>query len=112
MADDPEEANQGPEEGSRDQQQQSRALDSITDHVEERQVDASRVQQAMASIAASADAGKISQRAREKELAAVKVNPADVDVIVSELEIDRKLAERRLREHKGNAIEGLRSFLQ
>lgn len=30
---------------SKDQQQQSKALDSLTDHVEERQLDSTRVQQ-------------------------------------------------------------------
>ena len=48
---------------------------------------------------------------REKELAAVKVTQADIDVIAAEAEVDKKLAERRLREHNGNLLEALRSFL-
>jgi NACalpha-BTF3-like transcription factor len=47
----------------------------------------------------------------EKELAAVKVTQADIDVIATEAEVDKKLAERRLREHNGNLLEALRSFL-
>lgn len=48
---------------------------------------------------------------REKELAAVKISAADVDVIAAEAEVDKKLAERRLREHGGSLIEALRSFV-
>ncbi|EFJ10197.1 hypothetical protein SELMODRAFT_271849 [Selaginella moellendorffii] len=96
---------------SKDRQQQSKALDKITDHVEERQLDSTRVQQAMASIAATSDADRDIQRLREKELAAVKIDPAHIDVIANELEIDRKIAERTLREHKGDAVAALRSFL-
>ncbi|KAJ7980398.1 Huntingtin-interacting K-like protein [Quillaja saponaria] len=53
----------------------------------------------MASIAASADANCNVMRMREKELAAVKIYAADVDIIANELELD-KVAERTLREHK------------
>ena len=48
---------------------------------------------------------------REKELAAVKISKEDVDVIASEFEVDKKLAERRLREHKGDLVAALKSFL-
>lgn len=48
---------------------------------------------------------------RERELAAVKVAQADIDVIVCEAEVDKKLAERRLREHNGSLVEALKSFL-
>lgn len=48
---------------------------------------------------------------RERELAAVKVTQGDIDVIASEAEVDKKLAERRLREHNGNLVEALKSFL-
>lgn len=48
---------------------------------------------------------------RDKELAAVKVTAADIDVVAAEAEVDKKLAERRLREHGGNLLEALKSFL-
>ncbi|KAK1293029.1 hypothetical protein QJS10_CPB17g01019 [Acorus calamus] len=89
---------------SKDMQQQSKALDKLTDRVEDRQLDSTRVQEAMASIAASAEADRNAMRLREKELAAVKINAADVDIIASELELDKKVAERTLREHKGDAV--------
>jgi NACalpha-BTF3-like transcription factor len=48
---------------------------------------------------------------REKELAAVKINKEDVDVIATEFEVDKKAAERRLREHNGVLMDALKSFL-
>lgn len=65
----------------------------------------------MASISASKEADIQAMRMREKELAAVKINAADVDVIASELELDKKVAERTLREHKGDAVAAIRSLL-
>ncbi|THG00914.1 hypothetical protein TEA_001317 [Camellia sinensis var. sinensis] len=85
---------------SKDLQQQSKALDKLTDHVEDRQLDSTRVQEAMASIGAAKEADLNAMRLREKELAAVKINAADVDIIANELELDKKVAERTLREHK------------
>lgn len=49
---------------------------------------------------------------RDKELAAVKVTAADVEIIMSELEVDQKQADRRLREHQGNVMAALQSFLK
>lgn len=49
---------------------------------------------------------------RDKELAAVKVTPADVEIIMSELEVDQKQADRRLREHQGSVVKALQSFLK
>ncbi|GFZ21723.1 DNA-binding enhancer protein-like protein [Actinidia rufa] len=166
-------------ENSKDLQQQSKALDKLTDHVEDRQLDSTRVQEAMASIYAAKEAdlnamrmrrschittylkvykARIFQivqidhrihigyrhslnaleqvsntplgrdevegladegrprvpdgRQREKELAAVKINAADVDIIAFELELDKKVAERTLREHKGDAVAAIQYLLR
>lgn len=48
---------------------------------------------------------------RDKQLAAVKVSKEDVDIIAAEFELDTKTADRRLREHSGNLVEALQSFL-
>lgn len=48
---------------------------------------------------------------REKELAAVKISADDVGIITSEFEIDKKQAERRLREHSGDVVAALESYL-
>ncbi|ESR32615.1 hypothetical protein WN944_025317 [Citrus x changshan-huyou] len=97
---------------SKDLQQQSKALDKLTDRVEDRQLDSTRVQEAMASIAASKAGDLNAMRMREKELAAVKINAADVDIIANELELDKKVAERTLREHKGDAVAAIRHLLR
>ncbi|KAL9268991.1 Huntingtin-interacting protein K-like protein [Drosera capensis] len=96
---------------SKDMQQQSKAFDKLTDRVEDRQLDSTRVQEAMASITASAEADANAMRLREKELAAVKINAGDVDIIANELELDKKVAERTLREHKGDVVAAIRSLL-
>jgi hypothetical protein len=49
---------------SKDLQQQSKALDKLTDRVEDRQLDSTRVQEAMASIASSAEADANAMRLR------------------------------------------------
>ncbi|CAA7398564.1 unnamed protein product [Spirodela intermedia] len=97
---------------SKDLQQQSKALDKLTDRVEDRQLDSIRVQEAMASLASSSEADRNAMRLREKELAAVKINPADIDIIANELELDKKVAETTLREHKGDAIAAVRHLLR
>ena len=51
-------------EDSKDLQQQSKALDKLTDHVEDRQLNSTRVQEAMASIAASKEADWNAMRMR------------------------------------------------
>ena len=48
---------------------------------------------------------------RTKELAAVKVQREDVELVALEFEVDKKLAERRLREHAGDVKAALVSFL-
>lgn len=48
---------------------------------------------------------------REKELASVRVSAADIDLILTEVEVDHKAADRRLREHGGNIHLALKSFL-
>ncbi|ONK67600.1 uncharacterized protein A4U43_C05F1770 [Asparagus officinalis] len=97
---------------SKDLQQQSKALDKLTDRVEDRQLDSTRVQEAMAALSSSKEADLNAMRMREKELAAVKINPADVDIIANELELDKKVAERTLREHKGDTVAAIRHLLR
>ncbi|KAG5555298.1 hypothetical protein RHGRI_012736 [Rhododendron griersonianum] len=79
---------------SKDLQQQSKALDKLTDHVEDPK-----------------EADLNAMRMREKELAAVQINAADIDIIANELEVDKKVAERTLREHKGDAVAAIRHLL-
>lgn len=97
--------------------EQGKALDTLTDVVEERVISTSgnqakKVQEAMARLIAEEEERAKAQRSREKELAAFKLkDPADVDLVASELELDKKLAERRLREHGGDVLQALRSYV-
>nr|XP_025694490.1 uncharacterized protein LOC112796321 isoform X2 [Arachis hypogaea] len=50
---------------TKDLQQQTKAFDKLTDRVEDRQLDSTRVQEAMASIAASAQADWNAMRLRK-----------------------------------------------
>ncbi|KAJ8529766.1 hypothetical protein K7X08_036601 [Anisodus acutangulus] len=49
-------------------------------------------------------------RMREKKLAAVNINAADIDIIANELEVDKKVAERTLREHKETDLQNEASY--
>ncbi|XP_026399895.1 huntingtin-interacting protein K-like [Papaver somniferum] len=99
-------------EDSKDLQQQNKAFDKLTDLAQERTLNLSRAQEAVASIAASSEADLNARKLREKELAAVKVNAGHIDIIANELEIDKKVAERTLREHKGDAVAAIRHLLR
>lgn len=109
--------------------------------VEERELDTSKVNQAMSEIKSSQKASQEAQRqrrgaramhvqlqplctmhfptshgalhacGRDKELAAVKISAADVELIVREIEVDQKAADRRLREHGGHVFSALKSFI-
>ena len=48
---------------------------------------------------------------REKELAAVKIKAEDVSLIMTELEVNKRTAERRLREYQGNIVAALESLI-
>ncbi|XP_033517268.1 uncharacterized protein [Nicotiana tomentosiformis] len=95
----------------KDLQQQSKALDKLTDYVEDRQLDSSRVQTSMASIYAFKEADLQAMWMRENELVVVKINVVDIDIIANELEVNEKVAERTLREHKGDVVAAIRHLL-
>mmetsp|Transcript_9228 Transcript_9228/g.40330 ORF Transcript_9228/g.40330 Transcript_9228/m.40330 type:complete len:85 (-) Transcript_9228:861-1115(-) len=49
---------------------------------------------------------------RERELAAVKINSDDVEVIMKEFDMDRASSERCLREQSGNLVDALRTLVE
>lgn len=91
--------------------QQGKQLNAITDLVEERELNSSKVQEALKRLVTEAGERAEAQNARDRELAAVKINPADVDMIAAETEWDKKVAERKLREHGGDAAACLRAVI-
>ena len=89
-------------------------LDSLTDRVEEAPQALSggnTVQEALARLMAAESERSAAAAAHERALAAVRLVPADVDLVAAELEMDKKEAERLLREHEGDVAETLRKAL-
>mmetsp|Transcript_17678 Transcript_17678/g.45695 ORF Transcript_17678/g.45695 Transcript_17678/m.45695 type:complete len:113 (-) Transcript_17678:411-749(-) len=91
---------------------QTKDLDTVTDYVEAREMDASKVQEAMAMLA-DGDAGEESKAdaAREKELASIKVDSAHVTVLMEQYELPKEDAERKLREARGDLVVALTALL-
>ena len=67
--------------------------------------------EALRSLLEEGKAEKEAEAARLRELAKVKIDAADVAVIVSEMEVEKKAAELRLREHGGDLAAALRSYV-
>jgi len=83
-------------------QDEAKQLDSVTDRVQEKELDASRANQALGALSTTASDGAAAP-------AAIAVKKEDVDVIVAELEVTEDEAAAALRaaagEGNGN-IEG------
>ena len=66
---------------------QAAQLDSITDHVEEKQLDAERTKEAMAALSGRTKDTDREREERQRELAKVRVVQADVDILADEFEV-------------------------
>ncbi|CAN8063222.1 unnamed protein product [Agarophyton chilense] len=80
-------------------------LDKVTDYVEEREMDATKVADSMRAMLGNASSTKKS--AVEKELINVKIQQSDVQLIVDELDLDPKDAEQALRKARGDVVKAL-----
>eukprot|EP01023_Acetabularia_acetabulum_P057634 TRINITY_DN6722_c0_g1_i2.p5 TRINITY_DN6722_c0_g1~~TRINITY_DN6722_c0_g1_i2.p5 ORF type:complete len:110 (-),score=29.22 TRINITY_DN6722_c0_g1_i2:383-712(-) len=92
-------------------QDQVKALDRITDVVQEKELDENKVQKAMKELAEAQKASKEAQRKRQRELAAVKIKKGDADIIAKEFEVDIKSAELKLREAAGDVRTAILTFI-
>eukprot|EP00171_Calliarthron_tuberculosum_P013758 IDg13758t1 len=81
-------------------------LDRVTDYVEERELDASAAADKMRAVLGTA-AAAARKGSASSEQSAVKIAVADVDAIVTELDVDRKVAERALRDARGDLVQAL-----
>jgi NACalpha-BTF3-like transcription factor len=88
----------------------SKALDSVTDYVADRELDVSKAQNALSGLQ-SQQAALLARQRREAQLAAVKVDPLDIQVIMKELDLDKLKADRMLREHNGDLYSTLKAFV-
>ena len=86
-------------------------LEKVTDFVEGKGVDGARASEALSALATADDAAAQANLERERALAAVKVDKADVDLVVQELEVDRAVADRELRVQGGDVVKALRALV-
>ncbi|XP_028298078.1 huntingtin-interacting protein K [Gouania willdenowi] len=82
-------------------------LERVTDYAEEKEISSSDLETAMSVIGDRRSREQKAKQEREKELAKVTIKKEDVELIMSEMEICRSVAERSLREHMGNVVEAL-----
>lgn len=85
---------------------EAKQLDSVTDRVQEKELDESRANQALGALSSGAAAASSTTGDASKTIA---VKKEDVDVIVAELEVTEDEAEAALREAAGEGngnIEG------
>lgn len=80
--------------------EQAKQLDSVTDVVQEQEVDATKAQQAMSALSSK------NEDSAANAADQVAVSKEDVDLIVSELEVTEELAEKTLREVASSMKEG------
>lgn len=81
---------------------EAKQLDSITDHHVETEGDQRKSENAFKKLKDGEAERKKEKLAREKKLAAVKVAKGDVEVLINELDMEKNVAERALREHGGD----------
>lgn len=86
-------------------------VSKVTDFVEQKEIDSAKASQAIASITKDVEVDREKEAARERELAAVSIEQADVELIASEMELDKAVAERTLREHKGDVVQALNTLV-
>ena len=114
--DDDEDVTQGT--SSQDAAQTAKSLDSITDGFasgQETKTDSATMNEALkkaqsSSTAAAAEA-KAASVARERELARVKVDPADLEFFMENTMTDKKTADQKLRESGGNLKDAIQAFV-
>jgi NACalpha-BTF3-like transcription factor len=94
------------------EQAQSKALDSVTDYHEEKEIDSSKAVAAMTRMDKTDEADAQKRAAREAELAAVVVSEEQVQLLMRELEMPRTRVDRALREHKNDVAATIRALLR
>lgn len=115
MADEEEREDRSEINGPKASKEEAAAMDKVTEQSEGRelgQADTTKIKKSMAALSAQQVSAREARRARERELAAVKVAAADIELLAQEFEIDKRKAERRLRECKGDAKTAIESLLE
>lgn len=82
-------------------QEQAKQLDSVTDVVQEKELDESKAQEAMASLGVTKQ-----QKSTAVAAPTLQVSKEDVDLIMTQMEVTEDEAIRALRETSGEMQEG------
>ena len=91
---------------------EGKALDTLTDHIEDTGAVVTNAGDAIARLLSMEEDRARALQKREKALLSVKLDPADVDLVASELQLERKESERLLQQHGGNVEHALRTFVK
>merc|ERR1711887_182371 len=87
-------------------------LEKVTDYVEEQEIAASAIGDALNLVGETAMREQQTKAERAQELARVKISKEDVDLIMNEMMVSRTVAETKLREHRGNVVDALMELVQ
>jgi NACalpha-BTF3-like transcription factor len=105
---------QAPTEDTRSsiQKKEQAALGSLNTGAGEAVIDASQAKAALQSLSTQSKQLTKEEEERRKALASVKVSAEDVELIVSEFEVSKAVADRVLRENGGDVVVALRAFVK
>ncbi|KAE8997623.1 hypothetical protein PR003_g19455 [Phytophthora rubi] len=96
---------------TKSKQDESSAMDKLTDHEEEKAMDENKMKAAFQALLKQEEADKEAERLLEKKLAAVKVNKEDVALVAAEMELSTQQADRKLREADGDVVKCLQTLI-
>merc|ERR1719365_269557 len=109
------EVDKGENDKNKDKKHDSGAadLEKVTDYAEEKEIlsTGNELEDAIVAIRNKQAQKTAEKLARERELAKVPVNKDDIQLIVSEMEISKELADRCLREHGGDVTAALTALV-
>lgn len=88
---------------NRERAKASGDLDKVTDYVEERQMDVTKVADSMRDMLSTPTA----RNDLDASLMNVKIQQSDVQLIMEQLELEKKDAERALRKAQGDVVRAL-----
>jgi NACalpha-BTF3-like transcription factor len=86
--------------------EEAKQLDSVTDYIQERELDASKAQEAMSALSTTHADSESADAASQ-----VAVSKEDVALIMTELEVSQDVAEKALRGASGLVLEALRHLV-
>jgi len=94
-----------------EEKKQQAALGKLGDGDATKEVNTEKAKEAMNALTTKSKQLDEAKEARRKALLSVKVEAADVELIVDELEVAREVAELALRENNGVVVAAIRSLV-